>query len=134
MSKRLKNFMRYWFPVLIYCLLIIIQSSRPSPECLPHLPYMDKFLHFAGYGLLGALFLRAYKTLSMRNRTGLLVTISILSAFIFGITDEIHQYYVPRRSSDLMDLMADLLGSAFGVFLYQLIHANRYHHAAGVSE
>jgi VanZ family protein len=134
MLKWLKNFFLYWFPVLIYCLLIFTQSSRLSLESLPDLPHMDKLLHFAGYGLLSILFLRAYRTLPMKNYPGLMVTLSILSSFLYGISDEIHQYYVPGRNSDLMDVLADLLGSVFGVLLYQLIRAHRYNQATGGSE
>jgi VanZ family protein len=114
--------------------LIFTQSSRLSPESLPDLAHLDKLLHFAGYGLLSVLFLRAYQTLPLKNYPGLMVTLSILSSFLYGISDELHQYYVPGRNSDLMDVLADLLGSVFGVLLYQLIRAHRYNQATEVSE
>ena len=41
---------------------------------------------------------------------GWLVAVGIL----YGMSDEWHQMYVPGRSPDHMDLLADALGVAFG--------------------
>jgi len=121
-----KNFLFYWLPVLIYCIFIFIQSSYPSPEDIPNIPYLDKFLHFCAYALLGALFLRAYLTLRIKNNTNLVIILGILSSAIYGISDEIHQYYVPFRDADLMDVLADTLGSIFGVWIYYLFIVKYY--------
>jgi VanZ family protein len=100
-----------------------LQSSFPSIESVPELPYSDKLLHFFAYAVLGAFFLRAYKTLRVRNRLNLLIMLSILSSSLYGISDELHQYFVPCRSAEWMDILADILGSVFGVFIYQYISA-----------
>ena len=113
------SFFRYWFPLIIYCILIFLQSSFPSIESVPELPYSDKLLHFFAYAVLGALFLRAYRTLRIRDNLKLLIMLSILSSSLYGISDELHQYFVPCRSAEWMDIVADLLGSVFGVFIYQ---------------
>ena len=117
------KFFRYWFPLITYCILIFLQSSFPSIESVPELPYSDKLLHFFAYAVLGALFLRAYKTLRMGNNLKLLIILSALSSSLYGISDEIHQYFVPFRSAEWMDIFADIIGSAFGVFIYQYISA-----------
>ena len=125
-SSKLSNsikFFRYWFPLITYCILIFLQSSFPSIESVPKLPYIDKLLHFIAYAVLGALFLRAYKTLQIRNRLNLLIMLSILSSSMYGISDELHQFFVPLRSAEWMDIFADILGSVFGVFIYQYIIA-----------
>jgi VanZ family protein len=44
--------------------------------------------------------------------------LSVLSAGLYGISDEIHQYFVPGRSADVMDVAADFVGAAWGVLLY----------------
>ena len=61
------KFFAYWFPILLYCLLIFIQSSHPTPDITPHWPFFDKVLHFTAYALLGALFLRAFKTTRIKH-------------------------------------------------------------------
>jgi len=125
-SSKLSNsikFFRYWFPLITYCILIFLQSSFPSIESIPELPYTDKLIHFFVYAVLGALFLRAYKTLQIRNNLKLLLILSVLSSSLYGISDELHQYFVSSRSAEWMDILADILGSVFGVFIYQYITA-----------
>jgi len=119
--SNLIKFFRYWFPLIIYCIFIFIQSSFPSIESVPELPYIDKLLHFFTYAVLGALFLRAYKTLQIRNNLKFLIILSVLSSSLYGISDEMHQYFVPSRSFEYFDILADVLGSLFGVFIYQFI-------------
>lgn len=119
--EKLHKFFIYWFPILIYCLLIYIQSSYPSPQSLPDIPYMDKVLHVTAYALLGALFLRAFKASRIKHNFKLAITISILLASLYGISDELHQYFVPTRTADIMDVMADILGIVMGVSIYHMI-------------
>jgi len=117
------SFFRYWFPLITYCILIFLQSSFPSIESIPKLQYTDKLLHFFAYAVLGALFLRAYTTLRIRNSLKLLIILSVLSSSLYGISDEIHQHFVPSRSFEYYDILADVLGSLFGVFIYRYISA-----------
>ena len=121
MTKRYKNFLYYWFPVIIYCFLIYLQSSYPSPDSLPNLPYLDKLIHLAAYALLGILFFRAYMAQSFKDNIKLVMILSIVSSSLYGVSDETHQYYVVSRSAELMDVLADIIGSLCGVFVYQLI-------------
>lgn len=117
--EKLHKFTVYWFPVLIYCLLIYVQSSHPAPQNLPDWPLMDKLLHFACYALLGALFLRALNTTPAKHHLRLVLILSVLLSSLYGISDEIHQSFVPFRTADPMDVLADILGSIAGVCLYQ---------------
>ncbi|UCF92905.1 MAG: VanZ family protein [Desulfobacterales bacterium] len=81
---------------------------------------MDKLLHFAAYALMGVLFFRALRTLRLKSSHHFLIILSILFASLYGIGDEVHQYFVPWRTADLFDGIADILGSICGVYLYQL--------------
>jgi VanZ family protein len=125
-NARFKNFLFYWLPVFIYCLLIYIQSSYPSSEKIPSILYFDKILHFAAYAFLGGLLLRALKTLPKKNNLKLVMTLSIVLSALYGISDEIHQHYVPSRNADVIDAMADIIGSIFGVYIYQSIWTKRF--------
>ena len=78
------------------------------------MPNFDKVLHFLGYALLGALFLRAFYTTSINHRLKLIFVLSVLFSALYGISDEIHQSFVPYRDASAMDALADFLGSAFG--------------------
>ena len=111
-----KRFLYYWLPVIIYCALIFFQSSRPVPESIPAIPYLDKLLHAGAYAILGMLFFRAYRTTALGGKLHYIITLSILSAGLYGISDEFHQYFVPYRSADIGDALADIIGSAIGAF------------------
>jgi hypothetical protein len=116
---KIKKFFIYWFPILVYCLLIFLQSSRPSLNITPDWPFIDKVLHFVAYALLGALFLRAFNTTRIKHNLKLLIMLSVILSSLYGISDEIHQSFVPYRTADAMDALADILGSIAGVYLYQ---------------
>lgn len=113
-----KNFFYYWFPIIIYCTAIFIQSSRSAPESIPAIPYLDKLLHAGAYSLLSALFFRAYRTTRLKAYPARLALFSIFSAGLYGLSDEAHQYFVPERSAQLMDVFADFLGAFIGAYVY----------------
>ncbi len=114
-----KHLLTRWFPLIAYCIFIYAQSSHPTPEDLPSFRFMDKMLHIAAYAALAVLFYRAYQTLPIRHNLRLLVLLSIVSASLYGIGDEIHQYFVPFREADIFDGIADIIGAIIGVLVYQ---------------
>lgn len=121
-----RSFLVYWAPIIVYCSLIYLQSSFPSPVELPDLPYADKFLHGIMYAVLGMLFFRAYRTLKIKNNLNLLIVLSVASSTLYGISDEIHQAGIAYRSAEIMDALADFVGSIVGVVAYRcLIPAKR---------
>jgi VanZ family protein len=125
MPLKLKCFVFYWLPLILYCLFIYIQSANPSPEQIPSFPFVDKVLHFVAYGIMGILFYRAYQTLRIKNNIQMLMLLSVVSASLYGISDEIHQSFVPFREAEVADVIADMLGAASGVLLYQLLVVSR---------
>jgi len=108
-------------PVIVYCAFIFIQSEFPSAIKTRDIPHIDKLIHFLGYGLLGILFFRAFRTTSLKDNADRLMLFSMAASALYGVSDEIHQYYVPYRSADIADALADALGSIYGVFFYQII-------------
>lgn len=116
-----KKFIYYWLPVMLYCLLIFIQSSYPSPENIPNLPYIDKIIHFTVYAILAILFFRALGTQRFKENITMVIMLSILSSCLCGLSDEVHQYFVPHRDADLMDFLADVGGSICGVCVIKFI-------------
>lgn len=100
---------RIVWPLLIAS-LVIAASSR-SRVAAPGISNIDKVGHFLVYGLLATLICRM--RLGWRG-----AVIGLVAASLFGITDEWHQSFVPGRSSDPMDWVADTLGAALAVSLY----------------
>lgn len=90
--------------------LVVAASSR-STVAGPQITHFDKVVHFGVYGLIG--------TLVVRQRPGwrgALWSVALVSAF--GATDEWHQSFVPGRSTELADWVADTLGAATAAALY----------------
>lgn len=116
-----KIFVLYWLPVILYCGLIFIQSSYPSTQTLTRFPHADKLVHAGVYALLGFLFYRAFQTTKIRKSIALLVIISAMASSVYGISDEIHQYFVPSRTASIADVLADVLGSVTGALGAQII-------------
>ncbi len=52
--------------------------------------------------------------------------LGIALASLYGISDEIHQIFVPDRVADIYDVIADILGSMIGVMLYQFFILEYY--------
>lgn len=119
-SLKTHLFFFYWFPVLVYCSLIFIQSSFPSPDSLPAVPGSDKSLHFLAYAILAGLFFRAFgKTPATGKNLVLITLLSIAASGAYGISDEIHQHFVPSRTADVIDAVFDIAGSAAGALTYR---------------
>ena len=99
-----------WMALLFYL------SHQPSLDAPMLFPGQDKVFHAAVYGVLGLLLLTAQprKTQGYSWRQ---VGISTLIASLYGLSDEIHQYFVPGRSTEVLDWVADSLGALIGAFL-----------------
>jgi VanZ family protein len=116
----LRHFLRYWLPLIAYCLLIFFMSNFKPPFDLPPIENADKVVHIGIYGLLGVLFYRAYRSCWPSASGWAMANASLLSAGFYGLTDEIHQYFVPGRSADPWDWVADTVGAMLGVVAYHL--------------
>jgi len=115
----MKSFVRYWLPAIALCVVIFWQSCFATPDVLPGWPFQDKVIHGGVYGLLAALWVRAFNTLKgFRGRRRLLLITGIALATLYGLSDEWHQSFVPARTADPFDLLADFCGSIIGSWVY----------------
>lgn len=107
----------YWLPVLLYAGFIFAQSaqSRPAGPSLWLLRLIgDKGLHAIEYAVLGLLCYRAFRHAAGDGAARSALLLAVLASTGYGITDEIHQAFVPLREPDAWDVLADLLGSVLG--------------------
>ena len=111
------RFVHYWLPIIAYCTAIFVQSSFPTTEQLPAWPFLDKILHVTAYALLGFLAFRALATGRLANNLNLALFISAIFAGVYGLSDEWHQSFVPGRSPETADALADLIGGIIGAGL-----------------
>lgn len=102
-----------------YAAGIFYLSSR-AWNGVPQIPHIDKVVHFCLYA--GLAFLCAW-SLGVTDRGARLQPAFIAFAITttYGASDEIHQYFVPARSCDVMDLTADAAGAVVGVLIAILI-------------
>lgn len=111
------TFLRYWGPVCGYAGLIFYLSSQSHPET--HMPFVtyfsDKVLHAVEYAVLGALCYRAIGGSGHDAWRQQAIPAAILLASLYGVSDEVHQAFVPFRNSSWLDWLADTVGAAVGV-------------------
>ena len=79
-------------------------------------------MHFVEYAILAFLLMRAL-TMTFPPTTNISL-LTIVLAMVFALSDEIHQIFVPGRAFQVVDLVIDLLGVLFGVFLYTRLKIN----------
>jgi VanZ family protein len=118
--------LKYWVPVLIYGLIIFYLSSQSYPD--QHLPSFifsisDKILHAFEYGILGILLYRAFKQTTQTTQS---ISLAIICVIAFGISDEMHQWFVPQRQADVWDLVADTEGAAFLILVWVMITEEKW--------
>jgi len=106
----------YWLPPLIYAAFIFYLSSLPGTT-YPYLFFSaDKLLHLGEYGILGYLLARALGQYQLKRRVLFMTAVSV--CFVYGISDEFHQFFVPNRCSSVVDIIADVIGSSLGIGIY----------------
>jgi VanZ family protein len=102
--------------VVVYMALIFAASSISAPPQPPAgLSYTT--VHLAEYAGLGALLVRALAGGLRARVTGPTAIAATLIATAYGVTDEIHQHFVPPRQVELLDLLADSAGAALAAGL-----------------
>jgi VanZ family protein len=103
-------------PWLLYLVLIFGLSSIPADPRPKGAPiFVDKVAHFVLYSGLGYVFVRGD---AKRRRGGWQVLLAAaLLAAVVGLCDEAYQGFVPNRSRELADWLADLSGGACGALL-----------------
>lgn len=102
-----------WLGAATWAVLLVVQSGSPTvggflSRILARFPEgADKVGHASAYAVLGGLLMLA---------TGR-VWLAVLLATLFGVSDEIHQYFVPGRHADPFDLLADFVGALLGALV-----------------
>ena len=86
-------------------------SSIARPPDLPS-GVSDKAAHLLLYSGLGALLVRARAGGWGRPVTLGIAVAAVIVATLYGISDEIHQYFVPPREAEVRDIVADAIGAS----------------------
>ena len=80
----------------------------------PDADILSPTAHFCEYAVLGGLLANALRH-RLSQRKALLLAAALAS--LYGITDEIHQLFVPGRMCDPLDWLVDTAGAALGAWV-----------------
>lgn len=116
-----------YIPLIIYWVILFTATSLPV-ERLPSIGFTDKINHFVAYFILAVLL---NLTLIYQRKSQLLFEkapiATIVICLFYGALDEVHQLFVPGRSAETLDWVADALGTTAAVLLiYFLLNRFKY--------
>ena len=75
--------------------------------------YVRKAAHMTEYAILGLLSFAFYRGILKKEKRQFLA--ALLTAAVYAATDEFHQYFIPGRSAEVMDVCIDTLGALIGL-------------------
>lgn len=118
-----KSFVINQGPAILVAIILFILSSIPYPPTIKlNVSYEDLIMHAIAYGVFGFFVARALYNQNgyLRLKENLLLFTFIIGT-VYGISDEIHQYFVPGRFSDILDVLADSVGIIIGFAVFNFI-------------
>jgi len=101
--------------LISHMILIFYFSSLPGHIPPPGAEILDiprTIMHVGEYAILGLLMNLVIMQRSSRIPKSILYS-SVFSS-LYGVTDEIHQFFVPTRCFDFYDICADTIGGMIG--------------------
>jgi VanZ family protein len=119
-GDRLK--VRRWLPPLLWAGVILFGTSLPQAAVPLQTSGIDKILHFTIYTVFAYLLSRqiAEDTTPSRAALG-----AVVIAVAFAAADEWHQRFIPGRSTEFADWLADCAGAFVGALAFVAIHRMR---------
>ena len=110
-----------WF--IAMCVLFFLPGSTlPQTGWLASIPHVDKIFHVGLFAVLLFLMSSSYFYVYMPRWVGYL----LLGALVYGLLVEfIQKYWIPNRSFDLYDVMADMGGSVAGILVWLWVYRKK---------
>lgn len=102
------NFIKRYKLSIIWAIIMLLSTTMKSGDDMPKIdvPYADKIVHFGIFGVLGFL-------ISYEKRRADLTTLLICA--LYGAAIEVIQLFLPWRSFEWADMIADTLGALAGI-------------------
>ena len=109
-----------WGPLFAYLALIFYLSSLTQVSWAAAYPdYLEHSMEYFGLAVLMA---RALNNGLTRPATTRTLLIAFCLCVGYAISDEIHQYFVPNRFSDVTDVASDAIGAGAGLLALHFGH------------
>lgn len=91
------------------------------------MPNADKLAHFGMFFILAFLMVRGFlKKMLVRDIKNRPFYITLVVTIVYGVLIEYAQSYIPGRSIEFNDMLANGLGSILGVLGYLFLKKNKY--------
>jgi VanZ family protein len=136
----MKDFLKYWLPVLIWLGVIFVGSSdlmsaeHTSRFLIPFLRWLKpsisvetlamiqfvvrKCAHLSEYAILALLLFRAvFRGTNLKLSLSILCVNVWLVCVLVAAMDEFHQSFVESRGASVWDVMIDAAGAIFGLLI-----------------
>jgi hypothetical protein len=114
------NIISYWMPFVIWAAVIFMFSAYPTTRT-SQIHWQDfvvkKFAHVFVYFVFTVLLYRALINSGVKSKKS--AYISIITAVIYGISDEYHQSFTPGREPTVRDVLFDSLGAFLAIYSIQ---------------
>ncbi len=111
-----------WATVLAF-LMLLPQESFPKSKLLSY----DKLAHVGVFAILsGLLLFGALKSKVFGKTKTSLIVRSLTISIVYSAGLEFLQNYSPGRSTDLYDLIANVIGAIFGVLVFYIFNKNKF--------
>lgn len=78
-----------------------------------------KGAHFGAYFILGILTLNGLRQVGGKGAKA--AALALCLCFLYAITDEIHQLFIPGRSGQITDVLIDTAGAAAGIGIFSFV-------------
>lgn len=79
-----------------------------------------KIAHFSIYFVLGILWMLLLKEYNISLNKQIIY--ALLFCLLYSCSDEIHQLFIDGRNGSLLDVLIDMLGSFFSIFIFSLFN------------
>ncbi|GBE20586.1 vanZ like family protein [archaeon BMS3Abin17] len=106
-----------WVVTLIGAIAIFYISTITFGPGISRINMLSTLYHFSAFFCF-ALFLQI-SSLKGKKKYAIFILALIIS-IIYGITDELHQYFIPGRDSSFFDIGVDALGALSSSLIYLL--------------
>ena len=127
MTNSFKTFVWVIFEfVLIFILLSMPGSDIQGTSWISiilNLPFADKIIHIGLFGSLAlSLFFHFEQYSNISFRSTRTKALSLIACILYGIGMEFYQkYFVPSRSLDVIDMLADAMGALLALPFFNMV-------------
>ena len=109
----------YLLLLIVWVAFTFLLTSLPNPKIEVPVPFADKAAHFGFYGVMGFLCAVWRRESAIPGRRAVLFALAFVA--VVGAVDEAHQHWIPGRSMDVFDWLADASGGGMGALFTALL-------------